>query len=137
MGPEAEEGECPWIQGRCGEVGTETSWGYGVGEEGLSRQEAFCTGHRWGFTIDFCSPQCYAEQRFVVLSLLSLVLTKKRVEGMSFFSRCSESWTFRTLSFIFLMQSNRITYLCVYLVYALTFPGSGADENVKELNYEK
>lgn len=60
MGPEAEEGECPWVQEGCGEVVTKASWGYGAGEQGLSWQEAFCRGHEWGFTIDFCSPQCYA-----------------------------------------------------------------------------
>lgn len=79
MGPEAEEGKCPWIQGGCGEVVTE-AWGYGVGEQGLSWQEAFCRGHRWGFTADFCSPQFYAQQRCVGFSLLSLVLAQKRVE---------------------------------------------------------
>lgn len=30
MGLAAEEGECPWIQGGCGEVVIETSWGTGV-----------------------------------------------------------------------------------------------------------
>lgn len=42
MGLEAEKGECPWMQGGCGEVVTEVSWGYGGGEQGLSWQEAFC-----------------------------------------------------------------------------------------------
>lgn len=87
MGPEAEDGECPWIQGGCGEVGTEASWGFGIGEQGLLWQEAFRRGHRWGFTIDFCSPQCYAEQRYVALTLLSLVLTKTKSRRVIFISK--------------------------------------------------
>ena len=42
MGLEAAEGKCPWVQGGVGKIVTEASWGYRVGEQGLSWQEAFC-----------------------------------------------------------------------------------------------